>query len=470
MQRIVAVTGASGFVGREVVRALVARGYGVIALGRDPSEAGFPAGVEVRRFDPGAAEATPQAFEGADAVVHLAGETVDGRWTAEKKRRIASSRVDGTRNLVRSLAACARKPAVLVSASAVGYYGSRGDEPLFESSSPGDDFLAGVCAEWERATEEATTLGIRTAYLRTGVVLGDGGALAKMKAPFLVGAGGPLGSGAQLFPWIHAHDLAALYCFVLERDDVRGPVNAVAPDYATNARFAQALGAALGRPALIPAPAFALRALLGEFADTILTSQLVIPAVAQDHGFEWAHGQLEQALVDILKPGGKAHVRTFRATQFVPGSIDRIFSFFSDARNLEKITPPLLGFKIRSAPPVVERGSLIEYALKVRGIPMAWKTLIAEFVPGKRFVDVQLHGPYAYWHHTHEFRQVDGGVEISDAVDYVLPFAPFDALVAGLVERDVAQIFAYRKRFIENEFGPAPHAAKAGPPPLRAVR
>jgi hypothetical protein len=450
---VVAVTGASGFVGRAVVAALAARGDRVIALGRTAAPQGLPAGVESRRFDPNEATPNPEAFEGADAVVHLSGESVAGRWTSEKKGRILDSRALGTNNLIASLAACSKRPSVLVSASAVGYYGSRGDEPLFETSAPGKDFLADVVVRWEAAADQAEALGIRTVCLRSAIVLGNGGALEQMKLPFLFCAGGPLGSGRQFVPWIHLDDMVALYLFALDHEKLRGPINAVAPDYATNARFGQALGVALARPALLPAPAFALRAVLGEFAETILGSQLVIPAVAEDAGFQWSYPYLESAFAQIFNRPRSAQVRIFRGSQVVPRPVDEVFAFFSSPRNLERITPPILRFKVRSESGPLERGTIYDYTISLRGIPMRWKTLIAEVVPRERFVDVQLHGPYALWRHVHTFRQVEGGVEIDDAVDYLLPFAPIGDLAGPFVRSDVEEIFRFRKRAIAEAFG-----------------
>jgi uncharacterized protein (TIGR01777 family) len=451
---VVAVTGASGFVGRAVVAALAARGDRVIALGRSPATEGLPANVESRRFDPNDTAPNPEAFEGADAVVHLSGETVAGRWTSEKKQRILDSRVVGTNNLIASLAACSKRPSALVSASAVGYYGSRGDEPLFEKSAPGADFLADVVVRWEAGAHEAEALGIRTVCLRTAIVLGNGGALQQMKLPFLFGAGGPLGSGRQFVPWIHLDDMVALYLFALDHEELRGPINAVAPDYATNARFGQSLGAALARPALLPAPAFALRAVLGEFAGSILASQLVIPAVAKDAGFRWSFPHLEPALAQIFNRPRSANVRIFRGSQVVPRPIDEVFAFFSSPRNLERITPPILRFKVLNDTGPLERGTTYEYAISLRGIPMRWKTMIAEVAPRERFEDVQLHGPYALWRHVHTFRPVDGGVEIDDAVDYLLPFAPIGDLAGPFVRSDVEEIFRFRKGAIAEAFGP----------------
>ena len=297
----VAVAGASGFIGNAVVSMLRAHGHRVVALGRNPGSMMFPHEVERRRFDPNDAEPNPAAFEGADAVVNLSGESIAGRWNAKKKAAIAASRIDGTDRLVAGIAACAKKPQVLVSASAVGYYGDRGDERLLEDSAPGNDFLAGVCARWEASAKKAATLGVRVVAMRFGVVLGDGGALEKMKLPFALGLGGPMGSGRQFLPWIHLDDLASLCRFVLESSQISGAVNVAAPDETTNARLAHALGAALHRPAFVPAPSFALRAVLGEFADTLLASQRVIPAVARDAGFQWTYPQLEPALRALVR-------------------------------------------------------------------------------------------------------------------------------------------------------------------------
>lgn len=451
----VAVTGATGFIGRALVRELSARGFSVLALSRDSAASGFPAGVEVRQFDSEESTQHPEAFDGADAVVHLAGESVDGRWTAEKKRRIYNSRICGTRALVRSLAACAKKPKVLVCASAVGFYGSRGDEILTESSQAGDDFLAGVVADWERECHAAAQLGIRTVSLRTGIALGDGGALAKMAAPFRAGLGGPFGSGKQFVPWIHLDDVVALYIFAIEHPEVDGPVNAVAPDYATSTRFSLALGCALARPAYIPAPGFALRAVLGEFAETILASQIVLPTVAEDAGFRWMRPNLESAMIAALAKGvpRRSAVRRFEASQFVPAPIEAVFTFFSEAENLESITPSRLRFAFRELPSTMQRGATTSYHLRIHGFPMAWKSLITRWEPPHRFVDVQLRGPYAYWRHEHTFTPEAGGVLIGDAVDYVLPFAPLGNLAASLVDSDVRAIFAFRRDTIAKRFG-----------------
>lgn len=451
----IGVTGATGFVGTAVVSALRLRGADVTVLTRNPSSSKTPADARVRRFDPNETTPNPEPFEGLDAVIHLAGETVDGRWTPAKKRAIFDSRVAGTRNLVASLAACSKRPRALVCASAVGYFGDRGDEKLDETSPPGGDFLAGVCVEWEREAQAAAKLGMRVASVRVSMVLGHGGAVGKLAPIFRLGFGGPLGSGRQWMPWIHLDDLASLFCFVAERDDLSGPVCAVAPDFATNRRFGEALGAALGRPALVPAPGFALKIIVGEFAETLLGGQLIVPAKALDAGFVWKHPALESALMELLDPesGRKPAVQSFAADQFVQAPIARVFAFFSAASNLQRITPPGMDFRMTTSAPIeMRRGAIFDYTVRVRGIRLAWKSLVSEWVPGVRFADVQLRGPYLLWRHTHEFEEVEGGVIVRDRIDYSLPLQPLSNVVLPAVRRDIETLFAFRRRAIEEVF------------------
>jgi uncharacterized protein (TIGR01777 family) len=237
----------------------------------------------------------------ADAVIHLAGEPLVQRWSAEAKRRIHDSRVVSTRNLVAAMAKLAKKPAVLVSSSAIGYYGSRGDEVLDESSAPGQGFLPELCAEWEKEARAAEALGVRVVCMRTGVALDPrGGALKKMLPPFKMGVGGRLGDGRQWMSWIHVEDLVSLFRFAMETDSVRGPVNGVAPNPVTNADFTKALGSAVHRPAIFPVPSFGLKMLFGEMSEVLLDSQRVTPKAAEAAGFRCRFPQLDGALKDLL--------------------------------------------------------------------------------------------------------------------------------------------------------------------------
>lgn len=296
------VTGGTGFVGRHLLPLLDRP----VVLSRDAERAQRSVGHlcgRVVAWDPADGPPPAEAFDGIDAVLHLAGESVaEGRWTAAQKARIRDSRVCGTRHLVEGIARAERKPRVLVSASAVGYYGDRGEEELTESSPPGHDFLAEVCIDWEREALAAEKHGVRVALLRTGIVLGHGGALAKMLTPFKLGAGGPLGNGRQWMPWIHVADMAGLYVHAAGVDSIRGPMNAVAPNPVRNSEFTKALGRALHRPAFMPAPYIGLRILFGEFAKVLFASQRVIPKVALDTGFRFAFPDIAAALTEILAP------------------------------------------------------------------------------------------------------------------------------------------------------------------------
>ena len=448
MKRI-GVTGASGFVGRALVAALTERGDFVRAFARDPSAA-FPSGVEVQPLDltrePDSRAA--QALEGLDAIAHLSGESVAGRWTAEKKKKIHDSRQLTTRHLVAAMRACSRPPRTLVSASASGYYGSRGDEPLSEESTPGGDFLARVCVDWEFEARKAGEFGVRVVCLRQGIILGrDGGALAAMLPPFKLGVGGPLGSGAQWWPWIHIEDDVALYLFAIDREDLSGAINAVSPDVATNARFSQALGHALRRPSFALAPRPALKIALGEFADTLLASQLVLPAKAEDAGFQWKRERLERALLDLLDPGTKREPATtrFEASEKIPASPLEVFDFYSNAANLRALAPPELQLQVVTPLPIeMRRGSVVEYALKVHGLRVGWKTCITKWLPPSCFTDVQLRGPYIMWRHDHDFEPRSDGVVVRDAIEYVLPFAPFSNVALPMVRGDMRRVFDYR--------------------------
>jgi uncharacterized protein (TIGR01777 family) len=278
-----------------------------VILSRNPERAREKVGHlvgRIIRWDPMAGPPPAEAFAGVEAVFHLAGESVaEGRWTAAQKARIRDSRVVGTRNLVQGIAQVSDRPRVLVSASAVGYYGDRGEEELTESASPGRDFLADVCVAWEKEALAAEKLGVRVVTERTGIVLGaGGGALAKMLTPFKLGAGGPLGNGRQWMPWVHVSDLARLYLHAAEHESIRGPMNAVAPHPVRNSEFTKALGRQLRRPAFMPAPYLGLRLLFGEFAQVLFASQRVVPQVALDTGFTFQYPDIAAALKEILAP------------------------------------------------------------------------------------------------------------------------------------------------------------------------
>jgi uncharacterized protein (TIGR01777 family) len=295
----VTIVGATGLIGARVVAALRQRGDEVTVLSRDAERASKSLDVPAEQWNPLSGPAPTQALGGRHAVLSLAGEPVAQRWTPDAREKIRSSRVYGTTNVVEGLAATPddARPRVLVSASASGFYGDRGDEVLDERAGSGSDFLAEVCRAWEAAADAARGLGVRVVQLRTGFVLdGHGGALAKMLLPFKAGVGGPVAGGRQYMSWIHLDDMVGLYLAALDGDDWSGPVNGCAPDAVTNAAFSHALGHALHRPSSLPVPGFAIRALYGEMAEIVTGGQRMVPARAQELGYRWAFTDLDQAL------------------------------------------------------------------------------------------------------------------------------------------------------------------------------
>jgi uncharacterized protein (TIGR01777 family) len=288
----IAVTGATGLIGSALARSLQTAGHDVVRL-RRPTD-----------WDPENHSVDTSVFRGVDAVIHLAGENIaGGRWTASRKLQIRESRVKGTRLIAETIAGLAERPQVLVSASAIGYYGDRGSDVLREESGPGDGFLADVCKQWEAATDPATRKGIRVVHLRTGIVLSkDGGALPKMLLPFKLGVGGRIGSGNQYWSWISLDDVCAAIQHCIQASTLHGAVNLVAPSPVTNQGFTKALGQVLGRPTIFPLPAFAARLALGEMADALLlASARVEPAKLQASRFVFRNKDLQPALQHLLR-------------------------------------------------------------------------------------------------------------------------------------------------------------------------
>ncbi len=293
----VTLTGATGLLGRRIVTALRERGDDVTVLSRNPQRASDALGVRAARWEPESGPAPAEALAGRDGVIHLAGESVAQRWSDDAKRRIRSSRVLGTGDLVAGLRAASPRPSVLVCASASGYYGARGDERVDESEPGGDDFLAEVCRRWESEAVEAEALDMRVARMRTGLVLDrSGGALEKMLVPFKLGVGGPVAGGRHFMPWIHAADVAGMYLAALGGERWSGPINVSAPEPVTNRDFSSALGSALHRPAVLPVPSLALRLLYGEMSQVVVTGVRMVPVRALALGYQYRYRELDEAL------------------------------------------------------------------------------------------------------------------------------------------------------------------------------
>lgn len=471
------VTGATGFVGRALILRLLRDGHQVRAYVRSRARAADLLGAEVELAEAAGGEAAlVRALAGCEAVVHLAGESVaEGRWTAARKRVLWDSRVGLTEALVRAMMATEPRPRVLVSASAVGYYGDRGDEELDETSAPRDDFLGSMCQAWEAAALGAEALGVRVCLPRLGLVLGRGGGVLGALLPiFRAGLGGPLGSGQQWFPWVHLHDLVALLATAVTDRRYAGPVLAVAPELVTNREFSQALARALGRRALLPVPRLALRIARGEAADALVSGQRAVPARTRALGFEYQFPTLAQALGDIVGGHDRPHFAratspptsayaqqrrptvVMRQTTVVAAPVSAVFAFFSAPDNLGVLTPRAAAMETLTPRPLrVEVGRQIEYRLRVGPARIGWTTEFEAWEPDRRFVDVQVRGPFAAWWHEHRFSpRADGTTQLDDTIYYRPPLGPLGQVADVLFIRpQLRAVFEYRAQAIRLRFG-----------------
>jgi uncharacterized protein len=297
MNRRILISGASGPIGKALLPVLTSSGDKIVRLVRhaakDSSEISWDPAIPL----------LPESVSGFDAIIHLAGETIFGRWTEAKKKKIRESRVLGTSNLAQAASRAQQKPRIFLSASAIGYYGDRGDEPLTEQSSIGTGFAAELCREWESATDAAAQAGIRTVRMRIGIIMSpDGGALQAMLPAFRMGLGGRMGDGRQWMSWIHVQDMATAVQHILENEELHGPVNMVAPDPVTNAEFARTLASVLSRPAIFPMPAFVVKVIFGQMGnELLLASQRVEPAKLAGSGYRFRYRELKPALEAILR-------------------------------------------------------------------------------------------------------------------------------------------------------------------------
>ncbi len=471
----VVISGATGFVGRALVLRLLRDGHKLTALARSPAAAISRLGADLRVVDLADDAAVQEAMREAEAIINLAGESVAQRWTAKRKRELRTSRVDSTRRLVDAAQKAGARPRVFVCASAIGIYGDTGDRTVDETSAPAHDFLAELCRDWEAEARSAENLGARVALVRFGVVLGDGGgALATLLPMFKSGVGGKLGDGRQWFSWVHLQDACEVVAQALVDDRYRGPINATSPNPVTNAEFTRTLGRVLGRPTVITTPKFAIRLALGEAATAVLSSQRVLPSRLAELGFTFAYPELDGALRDLthaaptvmVRPIGRelpnhpyitarppTHVLSQRTVIDAP--LDEVFPFFAKAENLGAITPPNMAFTITTAGPLtMEKNLVIDYRIRIGGLPLRWRTVIEEWLPGEVFTDAQHRGPYRSWFHEHRFRADGNRTIMEDQVWYALPFGPLGRIVNAIQVRGMLRrIFEYRAGRIALRFG-----------------
>jgi uncharacterized protein (TIGR01777 family) len=455
MKKTILVTGATGFVGKKLCLELLKKGYDLKIISRDTDSAKEKLPLPATFLSWNGTSPLPTSFfEGVHAVIHLAGEPIaERRWSEEVKTAIRKSRSAGTNEVLKAISKCTTPPQILVGTSAIGIYGERDDEVLTEESSHGRGFLAEVCEGWEKSYNSFKG---RLTVLRVGVVLGHGGALEKMLPAFRMGVGGKLDSGKQWMSWIHHDDLVRMYMFALENDSLSGIFNAVAPGTLTNIDFTKAMGKVLSRPVLFPMPGFVLKIIFGEMSQVLIGSQRVSSDKIVKSGFKFSFPDISQSLNDLLKPMGLSGGYVHEAAKWIPYKRDQVFPFFSVPTNLERITPPEVQFRVQKlSTKEIEEGTLIDYKLKIKGVPMKWRSKITTWKPMDYFVDEQITGPYKQWHHTHSFTTIDDGTLLTDRVVYQMPLGVLgDVARLLMVHREVKTIFGYRSKVIEGLFKP----------------
>lgn len=458
------LTGGTGLIGSEIGKKLVARGDDIVLLVRDlhktEGRLPFPAKCYAWTHED---DVPAAALEGVDAIINLAGEPLaDGRWTAEKKKKIRDTRILGTRKLVSAVRLHGTKVKTFVQGSAIGIYGDRADEVLDGESTEGTGFLPDVVREWEAEAlklNQGLTAGqtpIRLPRVRTSMVLArHGGALAQMLPLFRANIAGRISvKGDQWMSWIHLEDIANLFIHAIDAANATGVLEGCAPNPVTNHEFTATLCRELGVLENVPVPSIAMKALYGEMSNVILESTRVVPTLTIASGFKFKFESLQSALAEIVTPLKGSTFETL-SEQWVPAKPKDIWPFFSDETNLEALTPEFLKFKVKSkSTPEIGEGTLIDYSLSLNGIPFSWRTRIEEWTPEQKFVDTQLSGPYSLWHHTHEFVPMAGGTLLRDRVRYRVPFGWLGAMASGWkVHKDVATIFEFRRKKIAERFG-----------------
>lgn len=436
----VLVTGPTGLIGKALIHRLLKEGHEAVALARSPSQVSELDSKNIYQWD-GTRPPPLEAFSGVEAVIHLAGEGIANKlWTTNQKKKLFDSRVLGTRNLVKAISQMPNKPQVLISASAIGFYGEDEQKEFDESSPKGQGFLADLCSAWEQESLAAKSLGVHVIIARLGLVLSkEGGFLSKM-APVT------LGDGQQWMSWIHIEDLLSFFIKALNRTKSSEIYNLVSPEPLTNKDFTNVYSKKMGFPFVLSAPAFVLRGLMGEMSTLLLGSQKVRPQKLKEEGFSFQFPELPKALENLF--GADTFLDNYHnVNQFIPIEKEKLFPFFSRAENLELITPPWLNFKItKKSADEISQGVNIEYKLKIHGVPVTWVTLISDWNPSSSFVDEQIKGPYSKWHHKHVFYPVQGGTLVRDEVTFRVPGWIFGKLfLTPWIRKDVNKIFSFRK-------------------------
>lgn len=445
--------GGTGFVGQAVCEQLVIQKHTIRILTRSTqryqNQLSFP--CELFQWD--GTHIPEDAIQGVHGIVNLVGQPIfDRRWSSSYKKSILSSRLDSVTAIKMALKKQKTKPEVIVQASAVGFYqGRQPTEEKSENSDCGEGFLAETCIAWEKATEELSSIS-RLVTIRIGLVLGwEGGAFPQLWDIYSSGVGAQLGHGEQWMNWIHIQDLCNIFTTALENSNMVGPYNAVAPDNITNTEFHHALCEHTASPSWLKTPQLALYTTMGKRAILVLEGSKVIPKKLHDEKFRFRLPSFQYALESLLSERFHPSAHYLKVKQWVPASLDKVWSFMSSAQNLEKITPKELSFKITECSTKdIEQDTRFTYALKLHGIPFQWKSHISTWEPKSRFVDEQTKGPYKTWFHNHIFTPMGDGILIEDRIEYSLPFFPFGQIPHPIVRKELDKIFSYRKKMIAN--------------------
>jgi hypothetical protein len=445
------LTGATGLIGKQLGIELVKRGHKITGITRSKSDALLNAPYPAEWVEANLSQEIPNFSQSHfDGVIHLAGESVgDKTWSEAQKLKIKESRTKGTKNLIAALKDMDSLK-FFIGASAVGFYdNTQGDFFATEKTPRGPGFLADVTDAWEKSSE-GLPASVRKILFRIGLVLSiEGGALPKMLFPAQVFASSSLGGGYQWISWVHIGDVLRAFVFAIENEKLEGVYNLVAPQTSQQKDFARRISLRLSSLSGPSVPKFMLRTLLGEQASLALNSLRVSSEKLVAAGFEFEFRRLSRALKDLLADwGGGRAVKIYR--QFFPEPREKVFHFFSQSKNLEKITPALLHFNITgTSTETMQKGTLIDYKLRIRGFPAHWTTQIEEWNPPFDFTDTQLKGPYNYWAHTHVFEELAGGTLMKDIVKYKVPVGLIGRMTTqAWVDSDIEQIFQYRRKHV----------------------
>lgn len=448
----IAISGVTGLIGNALLLKLLKNDNDVIALVRSIKKySNLPCKEVVFNYKDKRNETELfDTLKNTDIIIHLAGEPVaSSRWTQAKKNKILESRVMSTQYLVGLIQRMniSERPKLFICASASGFYGDRSDETLTETSSVGQGFLSEVTYNWEKSALTVKENGVRTLILRFGIILSNkGGALDKMQPTIL-------GNGKQWMSWMHIDDVINAIEFLIHKNNAEGTFNFSTPNPVQNKDFTKAFAKAIGFPITPSVPKIFLKTILGELSTILLDSQKMIPKRLMELNYPFKFSTINDAFEDIYKNKTK-NEKIFHSSVLVPRTTEEVFSFFSSAENLEKITPPFLNFKIISiSSKEMQKGTLITYKLKIHGIPIKWVTEIVDWQKNNVFADNQLKGPYSKWLHYHKFYSIKEGTLMEDYVEYKIPFGLIGSTLLGnFIRKDIESIFEFRTKVIKEIF------------------